>query len=107
MERTLITLTGSSQAALVDQDIAHIGRVMRPSLQGDLGGPILPVTYWRKRLYQLLDTGNLSHAHLCAVDSLLLQLDRFETEPPPVWIGPAAATSTPFQPLHLAASRHI
>ena len=104
MERTLITLTGSSQAALVDQDIAHIGRVMRPSLQGDLGGPILPVTYWRKRLYQLLDTGNLSHAQLCSVDSLLLQLDQFEAEPPPVWTGPTAA---PFQPLHVAASHHL
>ncbi|CAE6708185.1 MULTISPECIES: hypothetical protein [Paraburkholderia] len=104
MERTLIMLTGSSQAALVDQDIAHIGRVMRPSLQGDLAGPILPVTYWRKRLYQLLDTGNLSHAQLCAVDSLLLQLDQFEAEPPPVWTGPTAA---PFQPVHVAASRHL
>ncbi|MFM0070419.1 hypothetical protein PQQ86_04505 [Paraburkholderia sediminicola] len=107
MERTLITLTGSSQAALVDQDIAHIGRVMRPSLQGDLGGPILPVVYWRKRLYQLLDTGNLSHAQLCAVDSLLLQLDQFEAEPPPVWNGSAAATAAPFQTRHLAASRHL
>jgi hypothetical protein len=106
MERTLITLTGSSHAALADQDIAHIGRVMRPSLQGDLGGPILPVTYWRKRLYQLLDTGNLSHAQLCAVDSLLLQLDQFEAGPPPEWIAPAAATAAPSQPLHVAAGRH-
>jgi len=107
MERTLTTLTGSSHAALVDQDVAHIGRVMRPSLQGDLGGPILPVTYWRKRLYHLLDTGNLSHSQLCAVDSLLLQLDQFETEPPPVWIAPAAATAAPFQPLQVAAGRRI
>lgn len=60
MKRTLITLTGSSQATLIDRDIAHIGRVMRPSLHGDLGGPILPATYWRKRLYQLLDSGHLS-----------------------------------------------
>ncbi|MFM0505677.1 hypothetical protein [Paraburkholderia caffeinilytica] len=108
MERTLITLTGSSQAAFIDRDIAHIGRVMRPSLQGDLGGPILPVSYWRKRLYQLLDTGHLSHAQLCTVDSLLLQLDQFEADPPPVWIAPAAATAAPFQPLHAAgAGRHI
>ncbi len=69
MERTLITLTGSTQATLIDQDIAHIGRVMRPSLLGDLGGPILPAAYWRKRLHQLLDTGQLSHAQLCGVDT--------------------------------------
>jgi hypothetical protein len=79
MNRTLNTPTGSSQAALLDQDIAHIERVLRPSLYGDLGGPILPGAYWRKRLYQLLDTGNLSHAQLCAVDSLLLQIDEFDS----------------------------
>ncbi|CAE6721658.1 hypothetical protein R69927_03009 [Paraburkholderia domus] len=106
MERRLNTLTGSTQATLIDQDIAHIGRVMRPSLQGDLGGPILPATYWRTRLYQLLDSGSLSHAQLCAVDSLLLQLDRFETEPQPAWneLAPAAAALS--QPLHPVAVGH-
>ena len=62
---------------LIDQDIAHITRVMRPSLHGDLGGPILPPAYWRKRLYQLLDTEHLSKAQLCSIDSLLLQLEEF------------------------------
>ena len=108
MERTLIALKGSSQAALIDQDIAHIRRVMRPSLHGDLGGPILPATYWRKRLHQLLDTGSLSHAQLCAVDSLLLQLDQFEAEPSPVWDELAPAAAAPFQPLRpLRVGRHI
>jgi hypothetical protein len=93
MDRTPNTLSGSSQAALIDADIAHIMRVMRMSLHGDLAGPILPATYWRKRLHQLLDTGHLSHAQLCTVDSLLLQLDQFESDPPPVWdtLAPAAA----------------
>jgi hypothetical protein len=108
MESTLITLNGSSQAALIDQDIAHIRRVMRPSLHGDLGGPILPATYWRKRLHQLLDTGSLSHSHLCAVDSLLLQLDQFEAEPPPVWDERVPAAATAFQPLRpVPAANHI
>jgi hypothetical protein len=108
MERTLIALKGSSQAALIDQDIAHIRRVMRPSLHGDMGGPILPTTYWRKRLHQLLDTGSLSHAQLCAVDSLLLQLDQFEAEPPPVWDGRVPAAAAPFQPLRpVPVGRHI
>ncbi|MFM0335710.1 hypothetical protein [Paraburkholderia fungorum] len=102
MDRTLITLTGSSQAMLIDRDIAHIGRVMRPALHGDLGGPILPADYWRKRLHQLLDTGNLSHAQLCAVDSLLLQIDQFDAAPPPAWdeLAPSAARS---QASHAAA----
>jgi hypothetical protein len=106
MERTLVTLPGSSQAMLVDRDIAHLGRVMRPSLHADLGGPILPVTYWRKRLYQLLDSGNLSRAQLCTVDSLLLQLDEFASEP--VWnaTGPAAARSQQPPGHHFAPASH-
>jgi hypothetical protein len=97
MDRTLSTLSGSSQAALIDRDIAHIARVMRTSLHGDLGGPILPAAYWRKRLYQLLDTGHLSHAQLCTVDSLLLQLGQFEADPQPAWdtLAPAAAALFP------------
>ncbi|RKF36116.1 hypothetical protein [Paraburkholderia fungorum] len=108
MERTLIKLAGSTQATLIDQDIAHIGRVMRPSLHGDLGGPILPATYWRKRLHQLLDTGQLSHAQLCGVDSLLLQLDQFEASAQPAWDELPPATVTPRPPLHaVTAHPHI
>ena len=68
---------------LMDMDIAHITRVMLPSLHGDLGGPILPSSYWRKRLYQLLESEHLSKAQLCALDSLLLQLDEFDDRPQP------------------------
>jgi hypothetical protein len=77
MAHTLITPSYTLSATLIDQDIAHIRRVMQPSLTGDLGGPILPPAYWRKRLHQLLDSERLSHAQLCAVDSLLLQLDQY------------------------------
>ncbi|OUL77073.1 hypothetical protein [Paraburkholderia hospita] len=61
-----------------DQDIAHIARVMVPALAGDLGGPVLPAEYWRGRLHELLDAPHLTHSQLCALDSLLLQLDDFE-----------------------------
>lgn len=74
----LITPSHTLSATLIDQDIAHIRRVMLPSLTGDLGGSILPPAYWRKRLHQLLDSERLSHAQLCAVDSLLLQLDQYD-----------------------------
>jgi hypothetical protein len=98
MDRTLATLSGSSHIALIDHDIAHIARVMRMALHGDLGGPILPAAYWRKRLYELLDTGNLSHQQLCAIDSLLLQLGQFEADPPPAWDSMAPATASLFPP---------
>ena len=63
---------------LVDQDIAHIARVMKPSLCGDLGGPILPAEYWRKRLYDLLDAHHVTNTQLCSIDDLLLQLDELD-----------------------------
>ncbi|MGF6724759.1 hypothetical protein P3T43_004128 [Paraburkholderia sp. GAS41] len=63
---------------LVDQDIAHITRVMQPSLCGDLGGPILPPEYWRKRLYDLLDAHHVTNTQLCSIDDLLLQLDELD-----------------------------
>ena len=65
---------------LIDEDIAHIECVMRPSLCGFEDGPILPAEYWRRRLYRLLDSCHLTKVQLCAIDSLLLQLDRFDVE---------------------------
>ena len=65
---------------LIDEDIAHIECVMRPSLCTFEDGPILPAEYWRRRLYRLLDSCHLTKVQLCAIDSLLLQLDRFDLE---------------------------
>jgi hypothetical protein len=61
-----------------EQEIAHIARVMTPSLIGDPGGAILPAEYWRGRLHELLERTHLTRAQLCALDSLLLQLDDLE-----------------------------
>ena len=41
----------------IDEGIAHIARVMRPALYGELGGTYLPSAYWRQRLYQILEIG--------------------------------------------------
>jgi hypothetical protein len=67
----------------IDEGIAHIARVMRPALYGDLGGSYLPSAYWRQRLYQILDTTHLTNAQLRRVDSLLLELDEFDSASPP------------------------
>ncbi|WP_233848079.1 hypothetical protein [Paraburkholderia sp. HD33-4] len=98
MDHTGTTISGSSQAALIDHDIAHIARVMHLSLRGDFGGPILPATYWHKRLTALLDGGQLSSAQLDKVDGLLLQLDRLASTPPPEWERFAPAPTTRFEP---------
>ena len=62
----------------IDEGIAHIARVMRPALYGELGGSYLPSAYWRQRLYQILDTTHLTNAQLRTVDGLLLELDEFD-----------------------------
>ena len=69
---------GALHSSLVDQDIAHIRRVMPLSLRGDLAGPILGAPYWRRRLVRLLDAGHVSKDQLAQIDSLLRQLDEFE-----------------------------
>jgi hypothetical protein len=98
MDQKLATLSGSSQATLIDRDIAHIARAMYVSLRGDFGGPILPAAYWRKRLRALLRSGHLSAAQAGKVDSLLLQLDHFEAMPHPEWERYAPAASALVRP---------
>lgn len=84
--------SGFSMSTLIDEDIAHIGRVMH----GDFGGAILPAAYWRKRLNELLARDHLSKPQLCAIDGLLLQLehlDASELEPLPFISNPASTAA--------------
>jgi hypothetical protein len=67
---------------LLDQDIAHFARVMRPSLCGHRGSSVLPAQYWRRRLHRLLDSAHLTNIQLGLIDDLLLQLDRIDAEQP-------------------------
>jgi hypothetical protein len=92
MDRHPHTPSGFSMSMLIDEDIAHIGRVMPASMHGDFGGAILPAAYWRKRLFALLGRDHLSKPQLCAIDTLLLQLehlDSSELEPLPFFSNPA------------------
>jgi hypothetical protein len=75
MDTTRPLPAGYMMSNLIDQDIAHIRRVMPLSLVGDFGGPILPAGYWRQRLHRLLDTGLVNKGQLSEIDSLLLILD--------------------------------
>jgi hypothetical protein len=66
----------------VDHEIAHITRAMTLSLylRSDTGRPIFPAAYWRDRLRQLMDRYHLQHGQLCAVDTLLRQLDKIDAK---------------------------
>ncbi|SEI81880.1 hypothetical protein [Paraburkholderia diazotrophica] len=95
MDNFLTSSAGSFKSTLIDQDIAHIARVMRPSMHGDLGGAIFPAVYWRKRLFELLEAEHLTNSQLCAIDDLLLQLDDLcakELAPLPVATAQPAAS---------------
>ncbi|WP_205992462.1 hypothetical protein [Paraburkholderia sp. Ac-20347] len=63
----------------VEQEIAHIARVMPASLSSDFEEPIMDADYWRKRLHALLKQNHLTHVQLATVDTLLRQLDGFES----------------------------
>ncbi|MFD1558665.1 hypothetical protein ACFSHT_24010 [Paraburkholderia silviterrae] len=63
----------------IDQEIAHIMRVMVPSLLTEGTIPFLSFDYWHQRLSNLLDTAQLSHAQFRTIDSLMTQLERLQT----------------------------
>ncbi|WP_245004645.1 hypothetical protein [Paraburkholderia sacchari] len=62
----------------IDQEIAHVMRVMVPTLLSDSTVPILSFDYWHKRLSNLLDMAHLTHAQFRTVDSLMTQLEHLQ-----------------------------
>jgi hypothetical protein len=64
--------------SFIDQEIAHIARVMMPSLQTASGIPILSSEYWHKRLLNLLDNACLSRSQFYTVDRLMVQIERVQ-----------------------------
>lgn len=62
----------------MDDDIAHVARVMVPSLSAFWGEPVIPATYWRKRLQRFQDEFRLTERQSVQVTDLLGELDRFE-----------------------------
>ncbi|TAM07510.1 MAG: hypothetical protein EPN70_02755 [Paraburkholderia sp.] len=89
---------------LIDQDIAHIRRVVPLALNGDLAGPIFPARYWRQRLFRLLDTGLVSKGQLSEIDSLLALLDQYERGA--TQAAESAASPSPSQQEAAARSGH-
>jgi len=69
---------GAFAALLADQDLAHLQKVLRRSLSCDLGGPLLPPSYWRERLGAITRQSHLSHTQIQTVHRLYLYIDAFE-----------------------------
>jgi len=63
---------------LVDQDIAHIRRVLPRALQEDLAGPVFPAAYWRRRLHDLLGAGDIDMRQVGEIETLLGLIDEHE-----------------------------
>ncbi|MFM0155320.1 hypothetical protein [Paraburkholderia sediminicola] len=64
----------------MDEDIAHVARVMAPSLRAFRGEPVLLPAYWRKRLQRIQDEFPLTALQTFQIKHLLGELDRFEAE---------------------------
>ncbi|MFM0300659.1 hypothetical protein PQQ99_11110 [Paraburkholderia sediminicola] len=64
----------------MDEDIAHVARVMAPSLRAFRGEPVLLPAYWRKRLQRIQDEFPLTELQTFQIRHLLGELDRFEAE---------------------------
>ena len=69
---------GAFSALLADQDLTHLELVLRRSLSCDLGGPLLPPSYWRERLAAIMRQSHLSHSQIQTVHRLYLHIDAFE-----------------------------
>ncbi|WP_250512552.1 hypothetical protein [Caballeronia sp. INDeC2] len=69
---------GAFSALLADQDLTHLELVLRRSLSCDLGGPLLPPSYWRERLASITRRSHLSHTQIQTVHRLYLHIDAFE-----------------------------
>ncbi|WP_235024475.1 hypothetical protein [Caballeronia arvi] len=69
---------GAFSALLADQDLTHLEMVLRRSLACDLGGPLLPPSYWRERLASIMRQSHLSHTQIQTVHRLYLHIDAFE-----------------------------
>jgi hypothetical protein len=64
----------------MDEDIAHVARIMVPSLSAFRGEPVLPPVYWRRRLERILDACHVTETQSATIGRLLVELDQFEAE---------------------------
>jgi hypothetical protein len=66
----------------MDDDIAHVARVMVPSLSAFLGEPVIPPSYWRKRLHRMQGAFHLTDSQASTIRRLLGELELFEAQAP-------------------------
>ena len=62
----------------MDEDIAHVARVMVPSLSAFRGEPVLQPAYWRRRLHRIQNEFRLTETQASQIQHLLRDLDSFE-----------------------------
>lgn len=82
MMRTYFIPAGSTRRAMVEHDLAHIEHVLLRTSENVLESTALPPIYWRERLRQIRDGGQLLEPHLEKINALLLLLDRWLTSRP-------------------------
>ena len=62
----------------IDEEIAHIMRVMAPSLSAGKTPAVFSFDYWYKRLSALLDSTQLTQAQFRTIDALMIELEAIQ-----------------------------
>jgi len=66
--------------ALINQELAHIEAIIQHSLSEIELNPFLTSSYWRKRLFDILDCIERSPSLLRRADALIVTLDQFDEQ---------------------------
>ncbi|WP_241974827.1 hypothetical protein [Paraburkholderia sp. BL17N1] len=82
----------------MDEDIAHVARVMVPSLSAFRGEPVLQPAYWRRRLQRIQSEFRLTEMQASQIQHLLGDLDRFEAEKGAKKMGVGGQIRAPWSP---------
>jgi hypothetical protein len=82
MLRTNLIPACSTRRAMVERDLAHIEYVLLHASNDVLESTVFPPVYWRERLRQIKDGGQLLEPHLEKIHALLQLLDRWLTAGP-------------------------
>jgi hypothetical protein len=72
---------GAVARCLLENDIAHVKKLLPLSLMVYDADWLLDSAYWRRRLHQILRQNHLSKSNLQSIDALIAILDRFEATP--------------------------
>ncbi len=80
MERHLHPPSAAYELLLIDADLEHLHRAI--ALEVAAARPVLPLTYWRRRVTQIIETRHLLPAQLAVACALMDLIESTSTSNP-------------------------